>query len=106
LLPKNRRLKQRKDFDYLFREGRILQTPSLRVVYLPGSGRLAVVAAKGIGSLAHRNTVRRRWREALRMMTSDFEHWDAVFVVKASGALVRGEAIVEELQSVVSKLKL
>lgn len=73
-------------------------------MYLPGSGRLAVVASKGIGSLARRNAVRRRWREVLRMMVSDFEKWDMVLVVKVPGALLRGESIVEELRSIVSKL--
>lgn len=88
LLPKGRRLVRRRDFEQVFSRGRIFDGPLVRIIWSRGKGRVAVVAAKAVGSLARRNTVRRRWREAvsglLDLIPDDL---DLVVIVKEGGAV-------------------
>lgn len=106
LLPKTRRLRHKADFDKVFKTGRIIDRPRLRIIWARGHGRAAVVAAKAIGSLAHRNRVRRRWREAMRLLVDSIPHEvDLVAVVKPDGAGIRGREVVNELQDALRQIE-
>ena len=103
LLPKERRIRKRADFDKIFKFGRVLKRPDVRVVWSPGTGRAAVVVAKSIGSIAYRNTIKRRWREALGEAELP-NALDVIFVVRSEGAKERGEVLKQSLKAALSEL--
>lgn len=72
-------------------------------MWAPGKGRAGVVAAKSIGSVAYRNTVKRRWREALREIEFP-QNLDVVFIVREEGAKERGEKVGTILAEALSQL--
>lgn len=105
MLPKPKRLSKRSDFDSIFQSGRVFNSPDARVVWREGTGKVAVVAAKAIGSNAHRNLIRRRWREALRELP--YELWlnlDWIVIVKERGKEKRGREILQALGEILKQI--
>jgi ribonuclease P protein component len=103
LPPEDRRLRKKADFDKLFKSGRKIDRPNLRLLYVSGTGKAAVVVARSAGCIAYRNTVRRRWREALRICEGN-NAFDCVIVVKAEGAKDRGDAIKKSIREALASL--
>jgi len=70
--PRDLRLRRSAEIRDLFRTGRRLGAPPLRVVYLPtghGHARLGVqVSRRAAGTAVRRNRIRRRTREAFRRL--------------------------------------
>lgn len=91
------------DFDRVFSQGRGVKRQGTRLIWAPGSGKAAVVVAKAVGSAAYRNTIRRRWREALRPESLPAQ-WDIVLVVGSEAADVRGAAIKKRIASLLSEI--
>ncbi|HWP30939.1 MAG TPA: ribonuclease P protein component [Fimbriimonadales bacterium] len=103
---KSRTLKKRQEFERLFQQGKVFDTPYLRVLWLPGEGRFAVIPVRAIGSIARRNTIKRRWREALRTMLQEVpSNRDMLFLIKKSGENLRGEHLREALRAILNQLR-
>ncbi|MBA3725946.1 MAG: ribonuclease P protein component [Armatimonadetes bacterium] len=103
MLPKDRRLRKKADFDRIFESERRINGRSVRIIWSPGEGRCGVVVSKAVGSLAFRNTVKRRWREALRGMDIP-NALDLVIVVRTEGAKERGAEIAGALKQALAQL--
>ncbi len=87
LLPKPRRLTKKREFEQVFKFGSVIETPLVRLIWKEGEGKAAVTTAKTLGSIAYRNGVKRRWREALRLILNESPAGiDFVLLVKAQGA--------------------
>jgi len=102
MLPKERRF-TKKDFDRVFSQGRGIKRAGTRLVWASGTGKAAVVVAKAVGSAAYRNTIRRRWREALKPQMLP-EQLDIVFVVGSEATDVRGKAIGERIALLLNEM--
>ncbi|MEO7454241.1 MAG: ribonuclease P protein component [Fimbriimonadales bacterium] len=99
MIPKERRF-AKQDFDRVFDTGRGLRRGGVRIMWAAGSGKAAVVVAKSVGSTAYRNTIKRRWREALGAAEKAEAlppEMDVVFVVGTEAVELRGSAIVEQI---------
>jgi ribonuclease P protein component len=98
LLPKERRLLKKSDFDRVFSHGRAAKLPGTRLIWAQGSGRAAVVVAKAVGRTAYRNTIKRRWREALTPEMLP-EQVDFVLIVGKEALHLRGKTVAERIES-------
>lgn len=68
--PREERLRDRKDFDKVFREGMALRVGSLKVYVLSNSlpySRLGIVTSRKLGTPVVRNRIRRLLRECYRL---------------------------------------
>jgi ribonuclease P protein component len=100
LIPREQRF-TKKDFDRVFNTGRGVKRDGVRLMWAPGSGKAAVVVAKAVGSTARRNTIKRRWREALGCLVKgeDFPvGFDLVFVVGTEAEHLKGQAVSERIR--------
>ncbi|MGJ8454577.1 ribonuclease P protein component [Pseudothermotoga sp. U03pept] len=73
-LPRHERLRLRRDFDRVFRDGKVFQSDLLTVMYVKNGltyNRIAVVVRKKFGKAHDRNKIRRWLKEAYRHMKSD-----------------------------------
>lgn len=87
----------------------MLDRDALKVIWTKGTGRYAILAGKSLGSLAYRNTIRRRWREGCRLLMKAGElpaSIDAILIIKTAGDKVRGEALLKELKETFRQIKL
>ncbi|MEW5884325.1 MAG: ribonuclease P protein component [Armatimonadota bacterium] len=106
MLPEAHRLRSRGDFQRVFSEGKAVELDAVRLVHAPGSGRVAVVVSKSIGTLARRNQVRRRWREALRGLLERVPpDRDLVLIVRARASRLRGREAREVLEEALANLE-
>lgn len=101
MLPKERRLRKKSDFDRVFQTGKVVKLPLLRLVWMPGMGRGAVAVSRQVGSIARRITVKRRWREALGQAAIPADK-DFVVVVGTAGAKTRGAELRAALETALS----
>jgi ribonuclease P protein component len=63
------------------------------------------VAAKSIGSIAYRNRVRRRWREALRLCEESIPGGiDFVMLIKPAGAKIPGSQALDKIREALRQL--
>lgn len=86
----------------------MLEREALKVIWAKGSGRYAVIAGRSIGSLAYRNTVRRRWREGCRLLMKEGTlptFIDAILIIKTAGEKIRGNKLLQELRETFSQIK-
>lgn len=105
MLPEVHRFRSREDFQRVFSEGRAIELDALRLVYAPGSGRVAVVVSKSVGSLARRNQVRRRWRETLRDLLGRIPRdKDLILIVRTRSSQLRGREVREVLEEALANL--
>ena len=67
-LPRGERLRDRREFERVFRRGTRLERPSFVLLWLPAAGRRAAAftASRRLGGSVWRNRARRRLREAYR----------------------------------------
>jgi len=106
MIPKELRF-AKKDFDRVFNTGRGLKRDGVRIMWASGSGKAAVVVAKAVGSTARRNTIKRRWREALgaAIKTGLIPCGaDIVFVVGTEALELRGAAISERIRALLAEV--
>lgn len=85
-LPKDLRLRQRKDFDNVFSHGRAWSGPLLVIRSMPnelGHNRYGFVTSKRLGGAVVRNRVRRRLREIVRECPETAGH-DVVLSAKTT----------------------
>jgi ribonuclease P protein component len=82
------RLRRRNDFDAVFRKGRSWNNDLLVLRTLPNNlehNRFGFVTSKRVGKAVVRNRVRRRLREAVRVLPVE-PGWDVVISAKAAAA--------------------
>lgn len=87
-LPRELRLRRRKDFDAVFRGGRTWNNDLLVLRCLPNDmshNRFGFITSKRLGRAVIRNRVRRRLQEAVRLMPLR-QGWDIVFSAKTAAA--------------------
>jgi len=87
-MRKELRLRRRKDFDSVFRRGRSWSNELLVLRTLPNDlphNRYGFVTSKRLGKAVVRNRVRRRLREAIRVL-SLAPGWDVVVSTKRTAA--------------------
>jgi len=87
-LPRELRLRRRRDFDAVFRGGRTWNNGLLVLRCLPNNmphNRFGFVTSKRLGRAVVRNRVRRRLQEAVRLMPLR-QGWDIVFSAKTAAA--------------------
>jgi ribonuclease P protein component len=101
-MRKELRLRRRKDFDVVFRKGRALHNDLLVLRSVPNAlehNRYGFVTSKKVGKAVVRNRVRRRLREAVRVLPVE-PGWDVVVSAKARAS----EADFHELNRAVTEL--
>jgi len=82
------RLRRRKDFDNVFRRGRAWSNELLVLRSLPNNlphSRFGFITSKRLGKAVTRNRVRRRLREAVRVLPLA-DSWDVVISTKTRAA--------------------
>ena len=87
-MRKELRLRRRKDFDNVFRRGRSWSNELLVLRTLPNdlpNNRYGFVTSKKLGKAVVRNRVRRRLREAVRVLSLE-PAWDVVVSTKTKAA--------------------
>lgn len=108
MLPRQQRLRRRKDFMACYQEGKSYARGSL-VLYLrpqPGGCRFGFVVGKKIGKAVVRNRVKRRLRAACRQCLPNLkEGFDAVFVARKGAAQTSYHQLLEEMQSLLRQAK-
>ncbi len=73
-LPRAERLRHTKDFDRVFRQGKVLQSDFFTVMFVENGldyNRIAVMVKKKFGKAHDRNKVRRWVKEAYRTMKNE-----------------------------------
>jgi ribonuclease P protein component len=101
-MRKELRLRRRKDFDAVFRQGRAWHNELLVLRSIPNAlehNRYGFVTSKRLGKAVARNRVRRRLRESVRVLPAN-PGWDVVVSSKARAA----EADFHELNRAVVEL--
>jgi ribonuclease P protein component len=82
------RLRRRKDFDAVFRQGRAWHNELLVLRSIPNAldhNRYGFITSKRLGKAVVRNRVRRRLRESVRVLPAN-TGWDVVVSAKARAA--------------------
>jgi ribonuclease P protein component len=101
-VQKQLRLRRRKDFDSVLREGRVVSHSLLVLRSLPNGlphNRYGFITSKRLGGAVVRNRVRRRLREAVRALDT-VPGWDVVLAARAAAA----RADFHELKSAIVNL--
>lgn len=102
-MHKQYRLKRNKEFKWLYRKGKSLAVRELVLIYAPSRDGLKVgfsVNSK-IGGAVVRNLIKRRLREAFRLMLDNVSHKHRYIFVARSGS---GERSYAELASAMEQL--
>ena len=92
-LTREERLRLRRDFDRVFREGRSVANEYLRLVYVENGldhPRMGVVTRKRLGKAVFRNRLRRLAREFFRLNKEKFPRVDVVFYFRDGSRELRG----------------
>lgn len=111
MLPKEQRLRTKKDFDVLWKRGRAVYGRALGIRFAPNNGiesRFGVIAGLKVSKRAtKRNLVRRRVREALRREFAPNLSGQDVAVIIQPGALTFSyQDIVSELGALFRRARL
>lgn len=110
MLKSQNRLKKRKEFAYLYNNGKAKHSKHLTLVYLPTKHRPLKVGfslSKKIGKAHTRNLIKRRLRaivyDWVKLMKDNF---NAVFIGKAGIENLSFQALKEEVESVINQSEL
>lgn len=111
MLPKNYRLRLKKDFDRIFKEGRFVGGGFFTLGYMKNDlafSRFAVVVPKKVSNKAvKRNTVKRRTVEVIRLMRESIKQgFDLVFIAKPGANSKLYKEIEEEAVKLLKRSRL
>ncbi|HMS53810.1 MAG TPA: ribonuclease P protein component [Fimbriimonadaceae bacterium] len=93
-------------FEKLFKEGKRVQGDLVRLLALPGDGRLGIATSKKIGNKPDRNRCKRRIREAFKAQpTRPHFGLDIVVVAFEASANAPFQQIANEVSRLTSELE-
>lgn len=110
MLPKEKRLRNTKDFKRVYQKGSFFSVEFFSVNFLPNrskQSRLGIVVTKKVekGAVA-RNKIKRRFREASRSLYDAIPAgYDVIITVKPKAKEAEYKQIEQELRRVVSRIK-
>ncbi len=108
-LPRDERVRRRREFVAIQGQGKKLHTDSFLVFVLPrkqaeAPARLGITVSKKVGGAVTRNRVKRLVREAFRRQKTLFPHGvDVVFVAKRAAVDVEFEQVSREIERLCRK---
>lgn len=110
-MPKKNILRHKKDFDKIFKEGKLIRGKSFSLVFrlLPTEGtslepRFSVIVKKTLEKRAtKRNKVKRRFKEILRMLIPYIPKGDYVFIAKPNVFQFDFKQLKEDITSTLKK---
>ncbi len=107
-LRRYERLRLRRDFDRVFKEGKSVQDDVIRIVYVKNGldhRRMAVVVRKRIGKAHVRNRLKRLVREVFRKNKGAFPRgFDMVFIFKDGVREIAEDLKYDDLKKTILKL--
>lgn len=110
MLKSDNRLKKRKEFAYLYKNGIAKHTSHLTSVYLPTKYRTIKIGfsvAKKIGKAHTRNLVKRRLRAIVREVVQTLpNNYNVVFIAKAGIENLTFAEIKDQVNVLISKMDL
>ncbi len=110
MLKSENRLKKRKEFTYLYSNGKACHASSITMVYLPTKNRklkIGFSVAKKIGKAHTRNLVKRRMRVIAREYIGRLpDNYNIVFIAKAGIETLKLNDIREQMNVVIAKSNL
>ena len=103
MLPRAGRLRNKRDFERVYQQGRRVSTESFTMyVYARGDdspSRLGFVVGRRLGTHVARNRVKRRLRAAARALWAQLPHgYDLVCVARSPAATAPIDALREQFQ--------
>lgn len=110
MLQKQNRLTKRKEFGFIYKNGKKVHTNALVVVFVPtklGFARFGFVVGKKCGKAHVRNKIKRQLREIVRRNLSQFSaKYNYVFVVKPEFVALSFAQMTEMMLSLANKVVL
>ncbi|KKQ34343.1 MAG: Ribonuclease P protein component [candidate division WS6 bacterium GW2011_GWA2_37_6] len=118
MLPKKNRLKTKKDFDTVYKNGRSLKTPYFNFIYLKNRKqediprgfllpRFGFVASKKVGKAVKRNKAKKLLREVVRAeLPSLLKNFEAVFIAYDTMPMTDFVIVQKTVKSVFQKAEL
>lgn len=100
-LPKDRRVRKRRDFTWIQRNGSRGHSQHLTISARPrkpGTGRIGLTVSKKVGNAPTRNKLKRRLREILRVRPALFADVDLVVIAKPGAADLSFDELTAEVQ--------
>ncbi|HHT9117454.1 MAG TPA: ribonuclease P protein component [Candidatus Hypogeohydataceae bacterium YC38] len=107
-LPKEERLRKRKDFDRVFQDGRAFRGGSLKAYILSNSlayTRLGIVTSKKIGTSVVRNRIRRLLRECYRLNKTSLGLGVDLVLIPRKGFPTTLRRVEEDFKKLVGQMK-
>lgn len=104
--PKENRLRKRRDFQQVYRHGRLFQDRYFRIFYLerPGPPRLGLAVSRKLGKAVARNRVKRVIREVFRLNKPLFANLDLIVQPRAAAMDLPAKALRERFLKAAARL--
>lgn len=110
--PRQERLRLKRDFDRVFREGSVLQNDFFTVIYVKNEfdfNRIAIVVKKKLGKAHDRNKIKRWIRESYRTMKPEIaKGYDIVIIPRKALSEALGvidyHTVKDELESLLKRM--
>jgi ribonuclease P protein component len=106
-LPRERRLRTRRDYARTQRQGARATTEALVLLARParpGTGRLGLTVSKKVGGAVVRNLVKRRLRDIFRHHKDWFASRDVIVIVQPKAAELTYAALADEAAKAIRRL--
>ena len=104
MLAKNYRMKKNSQFDYIFKNGKVLKNSKLLVFYSSSKSKnpkVGIVVSKKIGNSVTRNHVKRLLRESIKSYIQNLKtSYNYIFVARPGIETIS----LQEINNIISKL--